>query len=70
MKRQNVDSSNIRSIGYDEKTEILEVEFQNSHIYQFEGVGKSVHKKLLKAESIGKTFNESVRRKFNFKKVL
>lgn len=70
MKREDVTSSNIRSIGYDEDKEILEVEFQNKHIYQFFGVGKSVHKKLLKAESIGKTFNESVRNNFKYKKVL
>jgi hypothetical protein len=34
MKRETVGSSNIRSIGYDQNTNILEVEFRSGRVYQ------------------------------------
>jgi len=35
MNRQTVSSSNIHSIGYDVKFQILEIEFQDGGIYQY-----------------------------------
>lgn len=70
MERVLVESSNIESVGYDNYSETLELEFKNKHIYQFFGVPPSIHNKLVNAESVGRTFNETVRNKFNFKKVL
>ena len=35
MKREHVESSNIESIGYDVKTQTLEIEFLNGAIYQY-----------------------------------
>ena len=35
MKRQHVESSNIESIGYDERSQTLEIEFLNGGVYQY-----------------------------------
>ena len=37
MERQEVDSSNIDAVGYDETTQTLEIEFRNG-VYQYEDV--------------------------------
>lgn len=38
MIRQPVSSSNIRSIGYDSKSNTLEIEFHSGGVYQYFGV--------------------------------
>jgi len=35
MLRMSVSSSNISSVGYDPKTQTLEVEFHNGGVYQY-----------------------------------
>lgn len=35
MNRQTVNSSNLASVGYDEATSTLEIEFLNNSIYQY-----------------------------------
>lgn len=63
MERMKVKSSNINSIGYDELTKTLEVEFSNNGIYQYKEVPKEVYEGFSKAESIGSYFAKNVRTK-------
>ncbi len=35
MQREPVQSSNIRSVGYDLDEQLLEIEFENGNIYQY-----------------------------------
>lgn len=69
MKRQSVESSNLRSVGYDEFLLVLEVEFKNGAVYRYYGVPAEVHDELINAESVGKYFNANVKSKYNFLKV-
>jgi hypothetical protein len=71
MKRQNVQSSELRSIGYDPHTRTLEVEFHaRGSIYQYYGVPPAIHRRLMHAESHGKYFNKHIRnRNYLYKKV-
>lgn len=62
-KRQNVTSSNIKSIGYLEEHKTLIIEFHNQDIWAYMGVSNEVHENVLYAVSIGKAFNEHI--KFN-----
>lgn len=64
MKRQPVKSSNIASIGYNDETNILEIEFRSGGIYQYFSVPKAVHQRLMSATSIGNAFITLVRGKF------
>lgn len=42
MNRKSVTSSNIASIGYDETSETLEIEFKNGGVYQYFDVPQGV----------------------------
>ncbi len=48
-----VKSSNIKSIGYDQAAETLEVEFSGERIYRYFGVPQGLHSDLMKARSHG-----------------
>jgi len=67
--RKEVSSSNIASIGYDEDTEILEVEFKNSGaIYQHYDVPIYVYKELMDAISHGSYFYYNIRTDYDYQK--
>jgi hypothetical protein len=62
VERQPVDSSLIRSVGYDLVNSILEIEFAGSNrIYEFFDVPYSVYSELMEAESKGSYFNDDIR---------
>ena len=67
LERQPVKSRILRSVGYDDKTKILEIEFQNDLIYQFLNVPLKVYTDLIRSEEPGKYFSEKVRTKFQSK---
>ncbi len=50
MERYSVASSNIASIGYDEPSQTLEVEFLNGSIYQYYNVPMNIHDQLERVE--------------------
>ena len=56
MKRKEVNSSMIASIGYDPKTFVLEIEFNSGALWQYSAVEKSIFNKMMKADSTGRFF--------------
>lgn len=70
MERTPVHSSNIRAIGYDEKEEVLEIEFNKGGVYQYENFPKEIFEMFLNAGSKGKFFHKFIRSKnFKYKRV-
>lgn len=70
MQRTPVTSSNLRSIGYDPETQILEIEFLNGGLYSYSGVPASVHASLMAASSHGSYFDTHVKKAgYPFKKL-
>ena len=69
MQRQSVESSNLKSVGYDEFLLVLEIEFKSGTVYRYYGVPSEVHDELINSESVGKYFNANVKSKYNFLKV-
>lgn len=61
MNRTAVSSTQLSSIGYDEVTATLEVEFHKGGIYQYFGVSAETYRQLMTAESVGTYFNEMIR---------
>lgn len=47
MKRHTVDSSEIISVGYDQDTKILEIEFHGNRIYQYKNVPEDIYGRLM-----------------------
>jgi len=64
IERQDVVSSNIKSIGYHAPTQTLDVEFAAGRVYRFTGVSQAAYDALIGAESIGSHFARQVRGKF------
>lgn len=64
MLREVVDSSSLRSVGYDASTSTLEVEFHNGRVYHYRPVPKEMWRSLRQAKSKGQYFQALVRDHF------
>ena len=69
VERLSVKSRILRSVGYDENTKILEIEFSSGFVYQYSGVPPKVYADLMHSGEIGKYYSEKVRPKFQTKQV-
>jgi hypothetical protein len=71
MERKEVESSLIKSIGYEPVTKTLEVEFRSKgSVYEYYHIPAAVWEGLCKADSIGVYFGHMVRGKYEFKKLV
>lgn len=61
MRRRPVSSSNLRSVGYDPETRVLEVEFHHGGVYQYFGVPASVYSSLMSVGSHGSYLHSHVK---------
>lgn len=69
MERHIVSSSNIASIGYDQGTETLEVEFINGSVYQYYNVGQMIYDQMMEAPSKGRFLNMYIRNSYPYSRV-
>jgi hypothetical protein len=70
IKMTPVDSSSIDELGYDKDSKTLRILFKSSgQLWDYDEVPESVYAKLLKAPSVGKEFNSSIRGVFYGRKV-
>ena len=69
MERIPVESSNIASIGYDEDTNTLEIEFHNGGVYQYFDVPFLVYDGMMEAGSKGKYLGQQIKEQFRYVKV-
>lgn len=69
MERYSVASSNIASIGYDEASETLEVEFLNGTIYQYYNVPSSMYNQLMQEGSKGRFLSMYIKNAYPYSRV-
>lgn len=69
MNRQIVASTNIASVGYDESSQTLEIEFTNGAVYQYFNVEPALYEQLMQAGSKGHFFNVYIKNAFPFSRV-
>jgi hypothetical protein len=69
MRRQSVTSSNLRSVGYDASTKILEIEFNSGGVYEYYNVPLAVYQGLMNAPSHGKYFHRHIKDSYRYSKV-
>lgn len=69
ITRQPVQSSNIRSVGYDPAELLLEVEFASGGVYRYQGVSRETYEEFIGAESMGRFFGGHIRGRFEFEMV-
>lgn len=66
MHRHPLSSSAISSVGYDERSSVLEVEFRSGAVYEYLKVPPRIYRDLLKAPSKGSFVSRRVRDRYPF----
>jgi hypothetical protein len=69
MYRQRVESAAVRSVGYDKKRRVLEVEVAGGAIYQYLDVPAREYFALVSADSVGRYYNQEIKETYEFRKV-
>lgn len=69
MERVSVSSSNIASVGHDESSQTLEVEFLNGAVYEYYDVPEHVFQELISASSVGGYLAQRVKNVYSFSRV-
>jgi KTSC domain len=69
MKRVDVESSCLCSVGYCSDSRVHEVEFASGCVYRHEGVSLEAHAALMAAQSLGRSFNASIKPHFDGRRV-
>lgn len=69
MNRKAVTSSNIASIGYDEDSQTLEVQFLDGSIYQYFDLPSHLNEGLMNASSHGQYLAQNIKGVYRYSKV-
>ncbi len=69
MERKSVNSSTIRSVGYEPSSQTLEIEFTSGSICQYSRVSAEIYRKLMAAPTIGSFFKNNIEDEFNAKRI-
>ena len=69
MNRISINSSNISSIGYDPSTQVLEVEFHDESVYQYEGIPQSEYDGLMAASSHGQYLHQRIKDVYSYRRI-
>ena len=69
MTRDYVESSSLQSVGYDEECQVLEVEFRNGAVYQYQDCPKLTYEELMNSASKGQFFNAEIRNRLPYSRV-
>jgi KTSC domain len=69
MERKRINSTSIRAVGFDPKTQTLEVEFSNGSIVQYERVAAEIHRRFLAAPSPTSYFRDQIEESFSARRI-
>jgi hypothetical protein len=68
MYRIRVESATLSAVGYDSERRLLELEFDNTSVYQYFDVPAEVPAELLAAHSKGRFFNQRIRGRYAYRR--
>jgi hypothetical protein len=69
VERKRVSASNLRSVGYDAGTQVLEIEFSSGSIVQYTGVSPEVHRRFMSSPSPGSFYQDQIDEHFPSKRI-
>lgn len=69
MIRQPVNSTNVKSVGYELSSNLLEIEFHGGRVYRYSNVPEGVYMSLMSAKSIGSFFHQHIKGNYLFVQV-
>lgn len=65
----DVDSSNVRSVGYDESSATLYIQFSNNTMYVYKGVPIVEFEGLINAPSIGSYLHRNIKSMYPYERI-
>ena len=69
MERKRVNSSRLRSVGYDEKNQVLEIEMSNGQVYQYTKVSPEVYRRFMAAPNPTSFFDDKIAEEYSSRRV-
>ena len=69
MQRKRVNSSKIRSVGYEEATRTLEVEMSDGQVFQYSVVYPEVYRRFMAAPNPTSFFDDKIAEEYTAKRV-
>jgi antitoxin (DNA-binding transcriptional repressor) of toxin-antitoxin stability system len=69
MDRESVKSTSVASVGYNELSGTLEIEYRNGSLYRYYDVPEQVYTDLMAASSLGRFINKKIKPYFTYKKI-
>jgi hypothetical protein len=69
MERKRVNSSKIRSVGYDEKSQTLEVELSNGQVFQYVQVYPEVYRRFMAAPNPTSFYDDKIAEDYTGRRV-
>ena len=69
MERKKVNSTHVRSIGYDAKDQVLEIELFSGSVMQYSRVSSEIHRRLMASTSMKSFIEDNFQDGFSEKRV-
>ena len=69
MDRKRVNSSKIRAVGYDEKSQTLEVELANGQVWQYPKVYHEVYRRFMAAPNPTSFYDDKIAEDYTGRRV-
>ena len=69
MERKRVSSSKIRAVGYDEKSQTLEVELSNGQVYQYVKVFPEVYRRFMAAPNPTSFYDDKIAEEYTGRRI-
>lgn len=69
MERKRVKSDKVRAIGYDPKTQVLEVELRDGTVLAYSGVSQEVHRQFMNAPSPTSYYEDKIVDEFSSRRM-
>jgi len=69
MERKRVNSSKLRAVGYDEKSQVLEIEFSNGQVFQYVKVYPEVYRRFMAAPNPTSFYDDKIAEEYTGRRV-
>lgn len=69
MERKRINASNMRSAGYDDREQILEIEFTSGSVVQYARVPAEVYRRFANAPSPRSFFEDNIEENYTAKRL-
>lgn len=69
VERKRINSAKIRSVGYDERNQVLEIEFTNGQVLQYLRVSHETHRRLVASPNAAAYFEDNIAEDYTSRRV-